>query len=157
MEKPAHYEPGMHCEWCAAADDAPVVPCEGCDLAFHLHCAYPPLTTRPDDEWFCAQCLKDGEDCSFRDGNEYDLPSFQSVADEFKRNWFVKRQLELVDAANDSDRQQEHNVNYTAPNEFAVEQEFWRLAESPYENVDVEYGADLHTSIVGRCACLHYS
>ena len=31
-----------------------------------------------------------------------------------------------------------------------VEREFWRLVSSPFEQVEVEYGADVHTSKYGR-------
>jgi len=34
--------------------------------------------------------------------------------------------------------------------EAEVEKEFWRLVQSPYETVEVEYGADIHTSNNGR-------
>ena len=31
-----------------------------------------------------------------------------------------------------------------------MEREFWRLVSSPFEQVEVEYGADVHTSKYGR-------
>ena len=34
--------------------------------------------------------------------------------------------------------------------ENEVEKEFWRLVESPYNSIEVEYGADLHSSTHGR-------
>ena len=31
-----------------------------------------------------------------------------------------------------------------------VEKEFWRLVQSPYETVEIEYGADVHSTTHGR-------
>ena len=31
-----------------------------------------------------------------------------------------------------------------------VETEFWRLTESPYDTVEIEYGADVHSTTHGR-------
>jgi hypothetical protein len=36
------------------------------------------------------------------------------------------------------------------PTEDAVEREYWRLAQDAYEDLEVLYGADLHTSTFGR-------
>ena len=32
--------------------------CDGCDLGFHQRCLSPALTTIPEDDWFCSQCIK---------------------------------------------------------------------------------------------------
>ena len=35
--------------------------CDECDMAYHMACLNPPLTTLPDDdEWFCPLCKNDG-------------------------------------------------------------------------------------------------
>jgi histone demethylase JARID1 len=34
--------------------------------------------------------------------------------------------------------------------EYDVEEEFWRLVQSPHETVEVEYGADVHSTTHGR-------
>ena len=62
------------------------------------------------------------------DATEVTLLEFQNLADNFKRNWLHEK----------------GNVT-----EFDVEKEFWRIIESPYEEVEVQYGADLHSSIHG--------
>jgi len=34
--------------------------------------------------------------------------------------------------------------------EYDVEREFWRLVQSPHETVEIEYGADVHSTTHGR-------
>jgi histone demethylase JARID1 len=34
--------------------------------------------------------------------------------------------------------------------EHDVEREFWRLVQSPHETVEIEYGADVHSTTHGR-------
>ena len=34
--------------------------------------------------------------------------------------------------------------------EYDTEREFWRLVQSPYETVEIEYGADVHSTTHGR-------
>jgi histone demethylase JARID1 len=44
-------------------------------------------------------------------------------------------------------------VNYvgsTLISEYDVENEFWRLVQSPNETVEIEYGADVHSTTHGR-------
>ena len=36
-----------------------------------------------------------------------------------------------------------------------VEREFWRLTESSYDTVEVEYGADVHSTTHGRCVGIY--
>jgi len=35
--------------------------CDGCDSEFHMNCLSPPLSTVPDTDWFCDDCLEDRE------------------------------------------------------------------------------------------------
>ncbi|KAI9146179.1 PLU-1-like protein-domain-containing protein [Paraphysoderma sedebokerense] len=106
--------------------------CQDCSRGFHTFCLDPPLNVVPRRDWFCAKCLLEtGNDFGFEDGNEYSLSEFQKVADNFKVEWFEQRRK---------------NRNLT---ELEVETEFWRLVECPYEAVDVEYGADLHSTVHG--------
>jgi histone demethylase JARID1 len=124
-----------HC----SADRRDAFECAGCDLVFHRHCISPAFQQPVEGEWLCATCLKFGEDCSFIEGKEYSLAEFGTLADDFKRAWFeIEGQSPMS----------------TKVAEAACEKEFWRIVSSPYETVEVEYGADLHTSKVGRCVYL---
>ena len=42
------------CESCS--DTGLVIFCESCIKPYHLHCCSPPLSSIPDDSWFCAGC-----------------------------------------------------------------------------------------------------
>ena len=99
----------------------------------------PPLPGIPKGEWYCLSCLqKQGDDYGFEDGEERSLAEFQKIANEFKENWFITHRTTTGEVIVD---------------ENDVEMEFWRLVESPYEEIEVEYGADLHSSHHGRYAC----
>lgn len=41
-------------------------------------------------------------------------------------------------------------IGNTLVTEFDVEEEFWRLVQSPSEIVEIEYGADIHSTTHGR-------
>jgi hypothetical protein len=107
--------------------------CDGCELGHHTFCLNPPLQHIPKTDWYCAKCLINGEDFGFEEGEEYSLSSFQQKCNTFKKEYFEKQGF----------------VDGKAP-EDAVEREFWRLVESTFETVEVEYGADLHSSQHGR-------
>ncbi|KAJ1969572.1 hypothetical protein IWQ62_000535 [Dispira parvispora] len=110
--------------------------CDGCDNGFHLFCLDPPLKKVPNNDWYCTQCiLQAGDDFGFEDGDEYSLHSFQQKCNNFKRRWFASY-FEGTDGAD--------LVEDRVP-EQVTEAEFWRLVQSPYEDVEVEYGADLHS------------
>lgn len=81
--------------------------------------------------FICLQeCNKPVEAFGFEQAKrEYTLQSFGEMADNFKREYF-KLPPEQV------------------PTDV-VEKEFWRLVSSTDEDVTVEYGADLHTSVHG--------
>lgn len=38
-----------------------------------------------------------------------------------------------------------------------VEREFWRLTQDPTETVEIEYGADVHSTTHGRSVCNKFS
>ncbi|KAJ1983657.1 hypothetical protein H4R33_004671 [Dimargaris cristalligena] len=117
--------------------------CDGCDHGFHLYCLDPPLSKVPRTDWYCLQCiLQAGGDFGFEDGGEYSLHAFQKKCNTFKKNWFASYFDSPAGAAvgDTTDELVEGKVP-----EQVVEAEFWRLVESPYEAVEVEYGADLHS------------
>ncbi|KAG0231496.1 hypothetical protein BGW42_000202 [Actinomortierella wolfii] len=103
--------------------------CDGCELGYHTYCLNPPLAAVPKADWYCAKCLIAGEDFGFEEGDEYSLSSFQQKCNQFKKSWFEK--LGYKDGIVPED---------------VVEREFWRLVENAYETVEVEYGADLHST-----------
>ena len=80
-------------------------------------------------EWFCSKCVNDDEVFGFEEAEEPTfLAEFQNKADQFKVDYFGKADVL----------------------EYEAELEYWKLIESPFTNITVEYGADLHTSDYGR-------
>lgn len=50
----------------------------------------------------------------------------------------------------DNERVRPRQFGKVTVSEDDVEREFWRLTESPLDTVDVEYGADIHSTSHGR-------
>jgi len=45
------------CEICQKSkDEEKMLLCDYCDLAFHMYCLKPPITTIPEDDWYCDDC-----------------------------------------------------------------------------------------------------
>ncbi|ORZ22711.1 JmjC domain, hydroxylase-domain-containing protein [Lobosporangium transversale] len=103
--------------------------CDGCELGHHTFCLSPPLQHIPKSDWYCPKCLIAGEDFGFEEGEEYSLSSFQQKCNTFKKEYFEK--MGYADGKVSED---------------VVEREFWRQVENAFETVEVEYGADLHSS-----------
>ncbi|KAF8925624.1 hypothetical protein BGZ58_000642 [Dissophora ornata] len=122
--------PKAICELCHAGGHLDkMLICDGCELGHHTFCLNPPLQHVPKADWYCAKCLIAGEDFGFEEGDEYALSSFQQKCNKFKKEWFEKQGYEGGKVLED-----------------VVEREFWRLVENTFETVEVEYGADLHSS-----------
>uniref|UniRef100_A0A8C5AV47 E3 ubiquitin-protein ligase UHRF n=1 Tax=Gadus morhua TaxID=8049 RepID=A0A8C5AV47_GADMO len=58
--------PKKNCRWCNChacgikQDPDKQLLCDECDMAFHMYCLDPPLTSIPDDEdWYCPSCRND--------------------------------------------------------------------------------------------------
>ena len=130
---------------------------------FHTFCLDPPLVTIPRGQWFCHTCLfGTGGDFGFDEGEEHSLASFQARDLEFRRLWFTSH----PPSDNDGDRERIHDgdaaFRSSAPDpamnrfgdvsvsETDVEREFWRLVQNQNETVEVEYGADVHSTTHGR-------
>ncbi|KAJ3157751.1 hypothetical protein HDU89_000129 [Geranomyces variabilis] len=129
-------KPGLElCEICGGGEnDEQMLLCDGCNRGYHLYCFDPPMVAIPNTDWFCPDCLRgSGHDYGFEEGELRSLSSFQKVANNFKQNHFRRR----------LNTQPGERVTVT---EKQVEQEFWRLVESTYDDVEVEYGADLHST-----------
>jgi histone demethylase JARID1 len=119
-------------------------------LGFHMDCLDPPIATIPADNWFCFNCLSSsGGDYGFDEGEEHSLSSFHARDLEFRRMWFGSHFSNL----NKHESLPPHMCNELAGvryTEYDVEEEFWRLVQSQEETVEIEYGADVHSSTHGR-------
>jgi [histone H3]-trimethyl-L-lysine4 demethylase len=150
-------------------------PCAGRSRAsyvgrYHMDCLTPPVQTVPKGAWYCPQCHVPPEpDFGFEEGRRHTLASFRAMADKFKRAWFGRGGADAALSANASPSAEDtitvtpaaavapipsaEDVRGWDVSEDDVEREFWRLVASPSEHVEVEYGADVHTSSHGRCVC----
>lgn len=130
---------GDKCEICGhSSDKSNILLCDTCDLGHHRYCIDPPLMNVPDYEWHCSKCLVGSNDYGFEEGNVYSLTSFQEKANNFKKHYFEQRMS--LDPTTNAPR---------VPTEDEVEREFWRLVEDITESVEVEYGADIHSTTHG--------
>lgn len=125
-------------------------------IGFHTYCLVPELLTIPKGQWFCHTCLfGTGGDFGFDEGEEHSLSTFQARDLAFRRMWFQSHQPRAT-----SPSSPDNSTKYDDPlvsrfgdvvvSEFDVENEFWRLVQSPHEAVEVEYGADVHSTTHGR-------
>jgi len=108
----------------------------------------PPLSVIPKGQWFCHTCLfGTGGDYGFDEGEEHSLSSFQARDREFRRMWFTAHPP--GDHAEDDSTTTRIGRDLVV-SEDDVEKEFWRLVSSQKETVEVEYGADVHSTTHGR-------
>lgn len=165
------------CEICLRGDDGmAMLLCDECNRGYHMYCLDPPLTVVPKSQWFCPPCLVGtGNDYGFDDGETHSLHSFWKRADAFRRAWWTQRpdkiwspraeetlkaeegaSTEVVAMDVDGPKPTNGVVRPVAGTDLLVaeddvEREFWRLTEnSPMETVEVEYGADIHSTTHGR-------
>lgn len=130
---------GDKCEICGKSEDkANIVVCDSCELGYHRSCLDPPLSSLPDYDWHCSKCLVGTGEYGFEEGGIYSLKVFQEKANQFKEHYFAKRMP--FDPVTGAQRR---------PTEDDVEREFWRLVENLTESVEVEYGADIHSTTHG--------
>ncbi|KAL7749644.1 hypothetical protein RI367_004870 [Sorochytrium milnesiophthora] len=148
---PANYQPTKGeelCEVCGHGHNRQLmVICEDCNRGYHAFCLDPVLVNHPRTlpEWYCSKCVVEtGNDYGFEDGQEYSLTEFQAVANKFKEEWFRER---VKGGAEHYGLTPGSKWLYVTEEE--VEREFWRITECPFETVEVEYGADLHSSVHG--------
>lgn len=95
----------------------------------------------------------------FNRGEEHSLHSFQQRDTAFREHWFSTHppKSKRSSTSNSSGELEPPNgvtqkIGGVDVSEHDVETEFWRLVESQTETVEVEYGADVHSSDHGRCA-----
>ncbi|KAI9723005.1 MAG: hypothetical protein M1812_001454 [Candelaria pacifica] len=132
-------KPGEKCEGCGKGDDAEsLLLCDSCENGYHKYCLDPPINLVPDYDWHCPRCLVGTGEFGFEEGGIYSLKQFQEKAHNFKESYFLpKMPFDPV-------------LNCKRPvTEDDVEREFWRLVESLTETVEVEYGADIHSTTHG--------
>ena len=114
-----------------------------------MFCLEPPLSTVPRGQWFCPTCIfGTGGDFGFDEGEEHSLSSFQARDREFRRRWF-----QAHPPGRDKTSTEDPTANMFGDicvTEYDVEREFWRLVQSPHETVEIEYGADVHSTTHGR-------
>ncbi|KAK9819859.1 hypothetical protein WJX72_003401 [[Myrmecia] bisecta] len=123
----------LNCELCKGGHhEDKIILCDKCDRGCHMFCLTPPLEDVPEGEWICPLCLAEEADAfAFKDGHEFTLEDFQKQAATFKRDMFGG----------------EAAARKVTDDE--LEAEFWRIVEEGEEPIEVWYGADLDTSIVG--------
>ncbi|PWY79630.1 PLU-1-domain-containing protein [Aspergillus heteromorphus CBS 117.55] len=130
---------GDKCEICGKAEErSSILVCDSCDHGYHKTCLDPPLTTVPEYDWHCPKCLVGTGEFGFEEGGVYSLKQFQEKANNFKKIYFASK-MPFDPVLNTHRRESEDDV----------EREFWRLVESLTETVEVEYGADIHSTTHG--------
>jgi [histone H3]-trimethyl-L-lysine4 demethylase len=131
-------KPGERCEGCGQIEEpSNLVICDSCDNGYHRNCTDPPIKFASQD-WHCPKCLVGTGEFGFEEGGVYGLRQFQEKANNFKESYFGPKMP--FDPVLNTKRQ---------VTEDEVEREFWRLVESLVETVEVEYGADIHSTTHG--------
>ncbi len=116
-----------------------------------MFCLDPPLDAIPKEQWFCYTCLAvSGGDFGFDEGEEHSLSSFQARDSEFRRLWFESHPPPGVHIPPREGDITKNRIGSVFVSEYDVEKEFWRLVQSPNETVEIEYGADVHSTTHGR-------
>lgn len=125
-------------------------------LGFHTFCLDPPLAAVPtNEEWFCTPCLLSrGDDFGFEEGEDHSLASFLARDSAFSNAWWQRHRPSSSRTVEDKrDSGLSRSFGKVEVSEDDVEKEFWRLTESSTDTVEVEYGADVHSTTHGRWAC----
>ena len=129
------------CETCGQMDSRKtILVCDGCYNSYHTYCLDPPQpeALSLSNDWHCPKCLVGTGEFGFEEGGIYSLKQFQTKANDFKEHYFKGRTpFDPI-------------INAPKPaSEDDVEKEFWRLVSSITETVEVEYGADIHSTAHG--------
>lgn len=130
---------GEACETCGKSDNkSSLLLCDSCDCGYHTYCLEPTVKSKPEHDWHCPRCLVGTGEFGFEEGEVYSLKQFQERASRFKEAHFANKMV-FDPILNDK----------RPVGEDDVEREFWRLVESVTETVEVEYGADIHSTTHG--------
>jgi histone demethylase JARID1 len=111
-----------------------------------MFCLDPPLLAIPKGSWFCHKCMFGNNNYGFDEGEEHSLTSFQERDSAFRKKWFEGH----PPPASTWDDPTRAPVGGVQVSEDDVEREFWRLVQSSHATVEVEYGADVHSTTHGR-------
>ena len=141
------------CEICLRGDNGTaMLLCDECNRGYHMYCLDPPLTAIPKSQWYCPPCLVGtGNDYGFDDGETHSLSSFFDRAESFRSAWWNERPDHIWKPSEGRANGLTRPVAGTElrVSEDDVEREFWRLVHNPDETVEVEYGADVHSTTHG--------
>lgn len=85
-------------------------------------------------------------------GEEHSISSFQKRDTAFREHWFANHPIASQQPGRSADNGLAQRIGNVIVSEHDVETEFWRLVESEEETVEVEYGADVHSTIHGSAA-----
>jgi histone demethylase JARID1 len=135
----ADERPGDRCETCGTDNDpSNILLCDSCDAGYHGYCLDPPIKGIPAYDWHCPRCLVGTGEFGFEEGGVYSLKQFQERAQHFKQSHFAnKMPFDPI-------------TNAPKPvTEDDVEREFWHAVGNVTETVEVEYGADIHSTTHG--------
>ncbi|CAI9628599.1 unnamed protein product [Alternaria burnsii] len=135
----ADERPGDRCETCGTDNDPQnILLCDSCDSGYHGYCLDPPIKAIPAYDWHCPRCLVGTGEFGFEEGGIYSLKQFQERAHQFKQSHFAnKMPFDPI-------------TNAPKPvTEDDVEREFWHSVANVTETVEVEYGADIHSTTHG--------
>lgn len=129
------------CTTCHDESSSPLITCAECEHTYHLTCVTPTLSQTPRGIWVCPTCLvHTGGDFGFEDGETHSLYSFWQRCHAFEQLWAERVGWDDWHTLTLSER------------EDRVEAEFWRLVHCMDEHVDVEYGADVHSTTHGHAS-----
>jgi histone demethylase JARID1 len=140
------------CEICLRGDNGTaMLLCDDCNRGYHMYCLDPPLTVVPKSQWYCPPCLVGtGNDYGFEDGDTHSLSSFWNRAESFRAAWWSRNASHIWKPEGKTNGLTRPVVGARLHvSEDDVEREFWRLVHNPDENVEVEYGADIHSTTHG--------
>ncbi|KAH6800440.1 Transcription factor jumonji family protein / zinc finger family protein [Perilla frutescens var. hirtella] len=80
----------------------------------------------------------------FQSGSDFTLEEFERYAEEFKESYF-----RVKDGTRESSAEIKHDKKMWLPTVNDIEGEYWRIIEQPTDEVEVYYGADLETGMLG--------
>ena len=115
-----------------------------------MFCLDPPIESILKEQWFCYTCINSGGDFGFDKGEEHSLSSFQARDHEFRKLWFETHPPPEAHKPPQGGDITKNRIGNVFVSECDIEREFWRLVQSPAETVEIEYGADVHSTTHGR-------
>lgn len=83
------------------------------------------------------------EKFGFQSGSDFTLEDFQKFADEFKESYFKINDMREKCSIETGEEKR------SLPSVEDIEGEYWRIIEKPEDEVEVYYGADLETGMLG--------